>query len=125
MLALRIVRIGGPGDGELTKYAVAVREHNNARESATMRTKRPNWGVISMRTSVALLLCMLSASASAVDLNGDGALDNADLEVMRASFYKHDARADLNGDGVVNFADLAILKGAMTGTSAAPLVSPS
>jgi len=68
---------------------------------------------------------MLSASASAVDLNGDGALDNADLDVMRASFYKHDGRADLNGDGIVNFADLAILKGAMTGASAAPLVSPS
>ncbi len=78
-----------------------------------------------MRTSVALLLCLLSASASAVDLNGDGALDTADLEAMRASFYKHDARADLNGDGVVNFADLALLKGAMSGVSAAPLVSPS
>ena len=46
MLALLVSTDGGPGDGELTKYAVTVKEHNNAAESATTRAKRPNWGVI-------------------------------------------------------------------------------
>ena len=71
-----------------------------------------------MRTLVALLFCMLSATASAAaDLNGDGAVDRADLEVMRAAFYKHDARADLNHDGIVNFADLS--------TQPIPRIAPS
>lgn len=78
-----------------------------------------------LRVSVALLLGLLSATTTAADLNSDGALDRADLEVMRAAFFKHDARADLNGDGIVNFADLALLKAAMTGAAAAPLASPT
>jgi hypothetical protein len=80
-----------------------------------------------MRTLFALALIMLSANATAADLNGDGAVDRADLEIMRAAFYGHDVRADLNHDGRVNFADLALLKAAMTGAAAAsvPLVAPN
>src|SRR5262245_15728234 len=80
-----------------------------------------------MRTLFALTLIMLSANAAAADLNGDGSVDGADLDVMRAAFYKHDVRADLNHDGRVNFADLALLKAAMTGASPAsvPLVAPN
>jgi hypothetical protein len=80
-----------------------------------------------MRTLFALALFMLSANVIAADINGDGAVDRADLDIMRAAFYGYDARADLNGDGKVNFADLALLKGAMSGGSAAavPLVAPN
>jgi hypothetical protein len=47
------------------------------------------------------------------DLNGDGAVNCADLAIIRASFGKRvgqagfDIRADLNGDGVVNILDLS------------------
>lgn len=79
-----------------------------------------------MRTSIALGLMLLSGAGMASDLNGDGAVDLADLDVMRSVFYTHDARADLNHDGIVNFADLAILKSAMVGAApAAPLVAPT
>src|SRR5262245_37511135 len=104
--------------------------YEHAVQHAQKRRQTAERGVTLMRTSVALMLCLLSATATAAnlnaaDLNRDGALDGSDLDVMRAAFYKHDARADLNGDGIVNFADLAMLKAAMTGTSAAPLTSPS
>ena len=79
-----------------------------------------------MRTAGALALLLLSGTGTASDLNADGVTDLADLEVMRASFYTHEARADLNGDGIVNFADLALLKGAMVGAGpAAPVVAPT
>jgi hypothetical protein len=79
-----------------------------------------------MRTSIALGLMLLSGAGMASDLNGDGAVDLADLDVMRSVFYTHDARADLNHDGIVNFADLAILKSAMVGAApAAPFVAPT
>jgi hypothetical protein len=80
-----------------------------------------------MRTLFALALITLSANVAAADLNGDGSVDGADLDIMRASFYKHDVRADLNHDGRVNFVDLALLKAAMTAASpaAAPLVAPN
>jgi Dockerin type I domain len=49
------------------------------------------------------------------DLNGDGRVDRADVDRMRAVFFSHDTQADLNGDGRVDFADLAMLKRAMSG----------
>ena len=79
-----------------------------------------------MKTSIALGLLLLSSTVTASDLNGDGVVDLADLDILRASFYTHDARADLNHDGIVNFADLAVLKAAMVGAApAAPLVAPT
>lgn len=44
------------------------------------------------------------------DFNGDGAVNFADLAILRARFATSDPDADLNGDGVVNFADLAIFQ---------------
>jgi hypothetical protein len=81
-----------------------------------------------MRRFFGLSLLLLSAIANARpgDINADGHVDGADLEVMRGAFYGYDARADLNGDGQVNFADLALLKAATTGAApAALLVAPN
>lgn len=44
------------------------------------------------------------------DLNDDGAINFADLGILKAAFYSTNADADLNGDGAVNFADLGIMK---------------
>ena len=50
------------------------------------------------------------------DLDNDGAVNFADLQIMKSAFFSADggpgwnADADLDGDGGVNFADLAILK---------------
>ena len=44
------------------------------------------------------------------DLNGDGAVNFADLGILKSVFFTADANSDLNGDGAVNFADLGILK---------------
>lgn len=44
------------------------------------------------------------------DLNNDGAVNFADLGLMRAVFFTADPDADLNGDGAVNFADLGLLR---------------
>jgi len=43
------------------------------------------------------------------DLNGDGAIDGADLGTLLSLWGSDDALADLNGDGVVDGADLGIL----------------
>lgn len=42
------------------------------------------------------------------DLNNDGTVNFADLQLFRQRFGSSDPDADFNGDGVVNFADLAI-----------------
>lgn len=42
------------------------------------------------------------------DLNNDGVVNFADLNLFRQRFGSRDPDADLNGDGVVNFADLAL-----------------
>jgi Dockerin type I domain len=52
-------------------------------------------------------------AVAAGDLNGDGAVNCADLAIIKASFGKRvgqtgfDIRADVNGDGVVNIIDLS------------------
>jgi hypothetical protein len=49
------------------------------------------------------------------DVNGDGLIDCADVDIVKASFGKllgqigFDPRADVNGDGVVNVIDLAFV----------------
>jgi hypothetical protein len=49
------------------------------------------------------------------DVNGDGVVNCADLEIVKASFGKKtgqtgfDPRADINGDGVVNVIDLSMV----------------
>jgi len=44
------------------------------------------------------------------DLNNDGAVNFADLGIMRSVFFTADPDADLNGDGAVNFADLGLMR---------------
>ncbi|NND60586.1 MAG: hypothetical protein HKN49_09990, partial [Gammaproteobacteria bacterium] len=44
------------------------------------------------------------------DFNNDGAINFADLTVMKSVFFSGNPNADLNGDGAVNFADLTLLK---------------
>jgi YVTN family beta-propeller protein len=61
-----------------------------------------------------LVNLVVSAGALKGDLNGDGAVNCTDLNVVKASFGKKagqsgfDSRADLNGDGVVNIVDLSM-----------------
>lgn len=45
------------------------------------------------------------------DLNGDGAIDAADLGVLIADFGMSSVRADINGDGIVDAGDLGLLIG--------------
>lgn len=45
------------------------------------------------------------------DLNGDGAIDTADLGLILAGFGNPSLKADLNGDGIVDTADLGLLLG--------------
>ncbi len=44
------------------------------------------------------------------DLDGDGVVAEADLALLRASFFSADPHADLNGDGLVDFLDLGRMK---------------
>ncbi|MBT8098114.1 MAG: hypothetical protein KJO82_00115, partial [Gammaproteobacteria bacterium] len=44
------------------------------------------------------------------DLNNDGAVNFADLQLFKQRFFSDDPDADLNGDGIVNFTDLQITK---------------
>jgi uncharacterized protein (DUF2141 family) len=48
------------------------------------------------------------APADPADLNGDGAVNGADLGILLAG-WGSPGPADLNGDGTVNGADLGIL----------------
>ncbi len=50
------------------------------------------------------------------DLNGDGAVDTADLGILIAAFGTNDMTADINGDGTVDTADLGILIAAFGST---------
>lgn len=49
------------------------------------------------------------------DLNGDGAVDGADLGLLLGSFGLTGGLADLNADGLVDGADLGLLLGGWTG----------
>lgn len=49
------------------------------------------------------------------DLNGDGAVDGADLGLLLGAWGGSDPEADLNDDGSVDGADLGLLLGAWTG----------
>lgn len=48
------------------------------------------------------------------DIDGDGAVDGADLGLLLGAWGTKDPAADLNGDGVVDGADLGTLLGAWT-----------
>jgi hypothetical protein len=57
----------------------------------------------------------LTVTMIAVDVNGDGVVNCADVAIVKASFGKKtgqpafDPRADVNKDGVVNVLDLAMV----------------
>ncbi len=50
------------------------------------------------------------------DLNGDGVVNAADLNILLAAWGTDNAIADINGDGIVNAADLNILLAGWTGS---------
>ncbi len=50
------------------------------------------------------------------DLNNDGTVNFADLQIIKQVFFGVDADADLDGDGSVNFNDLQIVKDFFFGT---------
>jgi hypothetical protein len=50
-------------------------------------------------------------AASLGDLNGDGAVDTADLGLLLSAFGSTDPVADINNDGIVDTADLGLLLG--------------
>jgi hypothetical protein len=63
------------------------------------------------RALTAVVVCALAATAHADcpgDLNGDDAVDLADLGIVLAS-YNNDAGGDIDGDGDTDLADLGIL----------------
>ena len=70
-----------------------------------------------------LMLCGASAQAydAAYDYNGDGVVDSADLELLKAAFNSTDGDADFNpifdhdGDGFVGGSDLALAQAAASG----------
>ncbi len=49
------------------------------------------------------------------DINGDGAVNAADLGILLGAWGTRDAQSDLNDDGIVDAADLGLLLGAWTG----------
>ena len=53
----------------------------------------------------------LQASSCIGDINGDGAVDAADLSVLLSEFATAGPQGDVNGDGAVDSADLAVLIG--------------
>ena len=52
------------------------------------------------------------SACTTANLNGDGAIDTADLGILIGQFGTAGPEADINGDGVVDTADLGILIGA-------------
>jgi hypothetical protein len=45
------------------------------------------------------------------DLNGDGCVDIADMEIVSAAYATTSAQGDVNADGVVDIADAALVAG--------------
>ena len=45
------------------------------------------------------------------DLNGDGCVDSADVEIVSAAYGADLAQGDINADGVVDIADAALVAG--------------
>jgi hypothetical protein len=70
-----------------------------------------------------LIFCGASAQAydAAYDYNGDGVVDSADLELIKAAFNSTDGDADFNpvfdhdGDGFVGGSDLSLAQAAASG----------
>ena len=63
-----------------------------------------------------LVIILALAGGSPADINGDGAVDAADLEIV-LSLWGHIGQVggDLNGDRVVDFDDLLLLLSEWTG----------
>jgi hypothetical protein len=70
-------------------------------------------GSVSLSDLMDLLAAMSDTTAQVLlgDINGDGAVDNADQEIMEALFSSDDVVADLNGDGMVDSGDLLLFLG--------------
>ncbi len=56
------------------------------------------------------------------DLNGDGFVNSADLDLIRANWGTNNAAGDANGDGIVNSADLDIVRSNWGAQAAAAVV---
>jgi glucose/arabinose dehydrogenase len=59
-------------------------------------------------------------NACDADLNDDFIVDATDIRLLKDAFFTSDANADLNGDGAVNFADLARAKELASDASPGP-----
>ena len=78
-------------------------------------------GIVLILVSAVLWVCGAQGISWAgdVDVNGDGVVNTADLELVdRAIGTTGDHAADVNDDNVVNIADLVLVKNAIGGTSA-------
>ena len=78
-------------------------------------------GIVLILVSAVLWVCGAQGVSWAgdVDVNGDGVVNTADLELVdRAIGTTGDHAADVNDDNVVNIADLVLVKNAIGGTSA-------
>ena len=51
------------------------------------------------------------------DLNDDGAVNFADLGIMKSVFFTADPDSDLDGDGSVSFVDLGLMKAVFFGAA--------
>jgi hypothetical protein len=58
------------------------------------------------------------------DLNDDGAVNFADLGMLKSVFFTANADADFNGDGAVNFTDLGTMKSMFFGPPGPSGLSP-
>ena len=78
-------------------------------------------GIVLILVSAVLWVCGAQGVSWAgdVDVNGDGVVNTADLELVdRAIGTTGEHAADVNDDNVVNIADLVLVKNAIGGTSA-------
>ena len=62
----------------------------------------------------------------AADVNGDGVVDNQDVDAVTAQVGEQgENAADVNGDGVVNIMDVILVAGIIDGDAGAPALYPS
>ncbi len=112
----------GPARMFLGSGATSTDAAGDATFAATVDSPPAGWVVTATATlepigaTSELSACIdVIAGGDPADLDGDGAVDAADLAILLAAWGTADREADLNTDGVVDAGDLAILLAAWTG----------